>query len=119
MNRLFRAEIAELRQGDAFLKERLAAANDLAGAIGFMHECRIIHRDIKPENIGFDIVSCLTTARICVCAICLFRLYCHTNARLEHIFSSSTTTSKSLTLVQRVKCAWMNDLVTVPTTSRF
>lgn len=119
MNRLFRAEIAELRQGDAFLKERLVAANDLAGAIGFMHECRIIHRDIKPENIGFDIVSCLTTTRRCVCAICLFRFYCHTNARLEHIFFSSTTTSKSLTLVQRVKCAWMNDLVTVPTTSRF
>lgn len=35
--------------------ERLYVAYDLANAMQYLHEHRVIHRDLKPENIGFDV----------------------------------------------------------------
>jgi len=35
--------------------DKLYVMLDLANAIAYLHEKRIIYRDIKPENIGFDI----------------------------------------------------------------
>jgi serine/threonine protein kinase len=34
--------------------ERMRVMKDLAGALSFMHDMRIIYRDIKPDNVGFD-----------------------------------------------------------------
>lgn len=39
---------------EAHLK-KLTSAYDLASALGYLHNRRIIYRDLKPENIGFDI----------------------------------------------------------------
>mmetsp|Transcript_19798 Transcript_19798/g.29748 ORF Transcript_19798/g.29748 Transcript_19798/m.29748 type:complete len:424 (+) Transcript_19798:185-1456(+) len=35
--------------------ERLIVACDIASALKYMHQNKVMHRDIKPENIGFDI----------------------------------------------------------------
>jgi serine/threonine protein kinase len=34
--------------------ERMRVMKDLAGALSYMHDMRIIYRDIKPDNVGFD-----------------------------------------------------------------
>jgi len=34
--------------------ERLRVANDIAGAVAYLHDSRILYRDLKPANIGFD-----------------------------------------------------------------
>jgi serine/threonine protein kinase len=36
------------------LSKKLHVAKDIAGAISYLHQRRIIHRDIKPSNIGFQ-----------------------------------------------------------------
>lgn len=38
-------------------RECMESALDLASALAYIHEKKIIHRDLKSENIGFDIVS--------------------------------------------------------------
>ena len=35
--------------------KKMTCAYDLASAMGYLHNRRIIYRDLKPENIGFDI----------------------------------------------------------------
>jgi serine/threonine protein kinase len=48
------------RQGRKLQKlngDKMNSAVDLASAIAYLHEQKIIYRDLKPENIGFDIVS--------------------------------------------------------------
>lgn len=46
------------------LEERMKYGLDLAAAIAYIHQHRIIHRDLKSENIGFDVVRVMqTTAR--------------------------------------------------------
>jgi serine/threonine protein kinase len=36
------------------LVERLVVAHDIASALGYLHEVRVVYRDLKPDNIGFD-----------------------------------------------------------------
>ena len=35
-------------------EERIRVMRDLAGALCYMHDLKIIYRDVKPDNIGFD-----------------------------------------------------------------
>lgn len=34
--------------------ERMGVMKDLAGALSYMHDMKLIYRDIKPDNVGFD-----------------------------------------------------------------
>lgn len=42
---------------DALLTDRLAVAHDIASAMEYLHERRIINRDLKTSNIGFNYES--------------------------------------------------------------
>jgi serine/threonine protein kinase len=35
--------------------ERISVARDIASALAYLHEHRVMHRDIKPKNIGFKV----------------------------------------------------------------
>jgi len=37
------------------MTEKVRVALDLANALSFLHEKKIVYRDLKPENIGFDV----------------------------------------------------------------
>lgn len=39
---------------EQLLVDRLTVCYDLASALMYLHEHKIVYRDIKPENIGFD-----------------------------------------------------------------
>jgi len=43
---------------DALFEERIVYAFDLAAAINYLHQRKILYRDLKPENIGYVIYSC-------------------------------------------------------------
>ena len=43
------------KEKQALQEEKMTACLDLASALAYIHNHRIIHRDLKTENIGFDV----------------------------------------------------------------
>lgn len=53
------SKLSKSKSAQKLFKERIQTAQELASALSYLHQHRILHRDIKPGNIAFDNEGCL------------------------------------------------------------